>query len=543
MKAVNVIAYLSIFLPVSTLSALTTAGGNLSGRMNAWSLYETNDVDATTVALVYDATNKFLGVAVGRDIARECAITGRHCTYRKLGGDGAEYEITLDRETDAGTSAIGNIGGDSMLANLGIDTKFEKGDVLAKVSGNFTARMLESRALYGSQRYRPKFSDTFVQYKRERYQMSAGRKTVTGGVIVDGLTADYFFGPDGNRDSKSIGFFAGLAPDPLSKYPGTDEITFGPTFRFIPEFSNNTDTKLAVESSLVADFYNRPNEGYQPNRFYLYTRAHFTPVKTFSVLGLSTLDLPGVGETDDGFKSTHLSIQTFWRPQPEWFASVAFSQFRIDRFMEPEAVRWVTDSSAQSLRVSDSLDHSQRYRFDIRASYRPFHMFQPYIRVRYERRTFDTNKTSANAALTDATPASTDLSLLGRKDAYRGTAGVRLFFIDDQFETDSSATYNQRYQSKGWDLYQSFAWESNANWNADTYVQWVSSERNVQNSAQGAAGVIEQAKDFYAGVGGSYRFLSDFLGQIRYDFSSEEDAAFDRRITTHTILGRIDYSF
>lgn len=524
--------------------AIVVKGGNLTGRVNAWTLYETDDLSNATVALVYDTTtSNLLGAVVGRDIGTECSKPNRTCTYRVLGGDGKDYEVTLNKVTDTESSSIGQIGSDALLMNLGVDSKYEKNEILARINGNFTMRALESRTLYGAQRFRPKFMDAYVQYSKDQMRYAAGRKVYAGQLLVDGASAEYLFGPQGNRDSKAIGFFAGLTPDPISKYPGLDEFSFGPTFRYIPEFSISTDTKLIFENSLVTSFYNSPDSGYEPNRFYLFNRVHFTPIKTFSLLGLSTLDLPGAGRSDTGLKSTHFSLQSFWRPQPEWFTTIGFSQFRIDRFMEQEAVRWVTESSAQSLRVSDSLDHSQRYRIDARVSYRPFHPFQPYARLRYERRTFDSNKTSANVPLTATTPGSTNLALFGRKDAYRGTLGTRLFFLDDKLETDSAFTYNQRFLSKGWDLYQGFFWDSGSDWSADTYVQYVSSERTIQNSIGTVAGTAEKAIDFYIGVGGSYRFLSDFLGQIRYDFSSEADPALDTQITIHTGLIRLDYTF
>jgi hypothetical protein len=211
--------------------------------------------------------------------------------------------------------------------------------------------------------------------------------------------------------------------------------------------------------------------------------------------------------------------------------------------MEPEAVRWVTDDKTQSLRISDSLDRSQRYRFETRVSYRPVQRVQPYFRIRYERRTFDSNKTNANAPPTATSPAGKELAVLDRKDAYRGTLGLRMYFFDEKLETESTATYNQRFQSKAYDFYQSFTWDSGTNWTTDLYLQWVSSQRNIQNSIPSTPSQASKTIDYYAGIGGSYRFLSDFLAQIRYDFSNEEDLSLADRITSHSILGRLDYSF
>jgi hypothetical protein len=527
--------FTAIALSLSTF-ATSAAETHFSGHLNTWSLYETDDITSTTVAMVYDSVrNALLGVAVGPDISRECALPNRRCEYRKIGQD---YELTLERISDSGQQKIGEIGGDTLLSNLGIDAKFDQERWSGKMNGNFTASLLNDRALYGSKKYRPSFMDTYVQYANNRQRFTFGRKSIASGVLVDGVTADFLFGPESSKDAKTFGLFAGFSPDPMTKLPGIDSVAFGPTYRFIPDFSSSTDTKLILEGSLVTDLY----EG-QINRFYLFTRAHFTPVRNLSILGLSTLELPGLGATDTGFKSSQFFLQTFLRPSPQWFASVSFSQFRIDRFMEPEAVRWVTDDKTQSLRISDSLDRSQRYRFETRVSYRPVQRVQPYFRIRYERRTFDSNKTNANAPPTATSPAGKELAVLDRKDAYRGTLGLRMYFFDEKLETESTATYNQRFQSKAYDFYQSFTWDSGTNWTTDLYLQWVSSQRNIQNSIPSTPSQASKTIDYYAGIGGSYRFLSDFLAQIRYDFSNEEDLSLADRITSHSILGRLDYSF
>src|SRR4051812_40217167 len=85
-----------LFATATNLLAKDLSGWNLSGRVNTWGLYETNDVGSTTVALVYDTRTSpatLLGVAVGADIATECAAANRSCTYRTLGTASNESDL------------------------------------------------------------------------------------------------------------------------------------------------------------------------------------------------------------------------------------------------------------------------------------------------------------------------------------------------------------------------------------------------------------------------------------------------------------------
>jgi hypothetical protein len=522
-----------LLLIISSLAIFATNAEALEfkGHANFWNFYQTDDVGSTTVALVYasDGTT-LLGIAVGKDIATECAAP-RICTFRKIGEGG---ELKLENWTNSGTFPLGNIGGDSMLTNIGVNGRAQQDAWSGVIDGNFTRLSLDNRALLGREKNRFRFSDLYAQYETKTYQVSLGRKAIQAGVIVDGVSGDYYFGPAHALDSKSFGVFAGYAPDPITKSPSQDFFTFGPTFHFIPEFSSAGDTKFLVDSSLVTELYKG-----DVNRFYLFSRAHFTPIREFSMFAFSTLDLPWSGN-DGGLKSTHFSLQNHWHPNEKWFFALGFSQFRIDRYLQEDAVRWVTNGTAQSTRVSDSLDKSHRYRIDFRTSVRLFPEAQPYLRARYERRTFDSNKTFENAAPSQS-PA-LDLALLNRKNAYSGTGGLRLFLLEN-FETDTALTYSQRFQSSGWDAYQSFTYDSPHQWSLDSSFQLISSNRTIDNSVNGAAGTEDHSYDLYAGVGGSYRFLSDFLLQIRYDFSNEDEKVLDRRTTIHSVLTRLDYRF
>lgn len=502
-----------------------------SGRVNTWSLFQTDDLSSTRVAVITDdATKQVIGVAVGSDIAIECAVAGRTCTYREIGDTG---ELDIERITDAGRSKKGEIG-DTLLWNLGVDAKGSHKDFAGKIQGNFTTSLLNDRSLYGHDKYRFRFTSLYGEYNQDKYRLRLGRQAVTGGVLLDGASADYFFGPAHARDQKSLGFFAGLAPNPISKHPSKDFITFGPKVQWIPSFSESGDTKLFVESSLVTELYKM-----KMDRFYLYSRVHFTPIRQFSTILYSTLELPWSG-SDGSIKSSLLSFQNFWRPTSRWFFSIGFSQFRIERHLQDEAVRWVTENAAQSTRVGETLDRSQRYRVDARASFKVTPEVQPFVKGRYERRSFDKNKINLNSDPT--TPATTNFSLQNQKNAYQGTAGVRLFLFD-HLDTETSGTYGQRFQSKFYSLFQSAMWEMNQDWSADAYFQYVSSRRTTDPSRPSGVGLRETATDWYVGIGGSYRFLSDFLAQIRYDLSNEDDAVLDRSLMFHTVLVRIDYSF
>ncbi len=534
----------------ATESAAASGSWLFQGRLNTWSLYQLDDFDSTTVALVYDASDNLLGVAVGPDIPTECAAP-RRCEFRKIGtgeGNGSELELgrTINSSDPTGSETItkGELGGDTLLSNIGADIRGVSGPLNFRINGNFTANLMENRALYGSQKYRPRFSDTYFEYKGADYLYSIGRRSLTGPATVDGVYGEKFFGPSSSPDAKAAGFFLGLAPDPISKYPSKDYLTVGPTYRFIPNFASQGDTKLYADGSLVAEMYKG-----DMSRFYLYNKVHFTPVRQVSFLALSTLELPWPpAKEDNGFSSSHFSLQTFWRPQSQWFASFGFSQFRISRFLDQTAVRWVTDDgSTQSLRVSDSLDKSHRYRFDVGLSYRPILEAQPFVRFRYERRTIDSNKTADNTPVTpaaDFTP-SKNLSVLNRKDAHRTSLGLRLFLLGGQLETESTATYTQRFKSQGYDFYQTVAYDWGTQWAFDAYFQYVSSKRDIDSAVlnQTAPSYRDKSTDFYAGAGTSYRFLSNLIGQFRYDFSHEHDYALDTDILSHTLLGRLDYNF
>jgi hypothetical protein len=509
---------------------------SVDGRVNTWGLYQTDDVSSTTVAVVKDNLGNVLGIAIGDDIAIECAVTGRTCEYRKIGqGTELELERVTEVNSEISREGRGKIGGDSLLWNLGGALKAKKEPWTARLDGQFTSSLLENRALLGHDRYRARFSQANVEYQKSLYRVKVGRQAFMGDVLLDGVSGEYFFGPSQVRDSQRVGFFAGLSPDPISKLPTTDTFTFGPSISFIPQFSQTSESKLLVDGALVTELYKGAM-----NRFYLFSRAHFTPVKSFSSILYSNLELPWSG-SDGSINSSLLSLTNYYRPNQEWFFSVGLTQFRIDRYLQERAIRWVTDEgSQQATRVGESLDRSQRYRLDFRTSYKPAPFIQPYLRARYERRTFDSNKKILNT--TDPDNTTTDFGLVNKKNAYQFTPGLRLFVMK-HLETESQLTYGQRYQSKFISGFQSFEWDSPQGWQALLDFQYVWSSRSLRRSFPGAVGTRETTHDLYAGLGGSYRLMTDFLTQIRYDLSHENDQVLDTNVLTHSVLLRLDYKF
>jgi len=86
-------ALLSFVLLSFLIEPLAADPWQYSGRANSWFLYQTDDVSSTTVAVVKSsATRETLGIAVGRDIAVECAKPGVTCEYRKI-GEGTELDL------------------------------------------------------------------------------------------------------------------------------------------------------------------------------------------------------------------------------------------------------------------------------------------------------------------------------------------------------------------------------------------------------------------------------------------------------------------
>ncbi len=525
---------LNIALTLLIPATFQLKGADVSGSLNSWLLYQTDDVDSTTIAIVRNESGVILGIAVGDDIATECAAP-RTCTYQKISG---ETRLDLERVTgsfdDIERENQGKIGGDSLLWNLGLNAKAQKKEWAGKIDGNFTTSLMENRALLGHDQYRFRFTNIYGEYQKSKWRLRAGRQHVMGGALVDGVNADFLMGPSHLQDSRSLGFFAGLAPDPITKGFSKDYLTFGPTLRWIPSFSETSESKVLVESSLISELYKL-----SVNRFYLFSRVHFTPVRRFSSLLYSNLELPWMG-SDGELTSSLLSLHNYWRPNEQWFFTLGFSQFRIDRHLQEQGVRWVTENSSQSARLGETLDRSQRYRVDIRASVKPAPEYQPFVMVRYERRTFDSDKEGSNSD-TAQTEVS-DLRLLNKKNAYQGSAGVRTFLLEN-LETETSATYGQRFISKFYSFFQSASWDSPQGWSAQLDLQYVSSKRTPSLSTPNTLGSPESQVDIYAGLGGSYRFLSDFVGHVRYDFAHEDDATLDRGIISHTVLLRADYKF
>lgn len=519
------------------------------GRLNTWALFLTDDYSSNTVTEVYenascDNPGQLLKVVLRRDKNDVIECETNCCRDRKILDSETIVEGRVENaDASADEVASSNSIGDVLLWNLGTDTGIKDGKWSGKIKGNLRSSLMKQRALYGDRKYRFLFTDVSAEYKdlqnETPYSIAFGRQSILAGVLVDGVSGNYYWGSSDGKEDRSIGLFGGLAPSPITKDPNLKFTTFGANLKFIPDWSRTTETKLRVDSTLVTELYKG-----KWNRFYLFSRAHFTPVTKLSFLASSTLELPAFSGDDKNLSSSNFSLQSFYRPNRDWFLSLGFTQFRINRYLAEESVRWLTDeNSYQSNRVGETLDRSHRYRVDFRASYRPIEMAQPFVRVRLERRTFDGNKTLLNQD--PATPdeaASEDLRLLDKKNAYGSTFGLRLFPLR-QLETETSFSYQQRYLSKYWEIQQNLNWDSGTKWTADAYFQLVSSERSIQNSISTGEGTKVKATDYYLGVGGSYKILSDLLGQIRYDFSCEEDYVLGNSITIHSLLARLDYRF
>lgn len=521
-----------------TMPVLSVAALEYSGRAYVSGLYQTDTFDSLTVAEVYDtasAPERLLGIAVGRDVTTECAQANRRCVLRKISSAG---ELDLERYTDAGTTTEGELGSDALLTNLGLNAKIRQNQWLGKIHGNLAAHAMEPRTLLGNKKFRFRFSELYGQYTSTttdvKYRVSLGRKPVFSSILVDGVDAEWFFGPASAPDSQRVGLFAGLAPHPITKHPSKDFITFGPYVSFTPQLSQTSDLKFKVDSAFVTELY----EG-DLNRLYLLIKTHFTPIRTLSFLAHSTLEIPYQGRS---FESSHSSFQATYRPNTAWVFSSGFSQFRADRFLREEAVRWVTDGYPnQARRVGETLDRSQRYRVDLRTSFRPIYEAEPFIKARYERRTFDPSKTFQNSA--EATPTPTaDLDLLADKNAFSLSPGLRLHFFE-KLETESLYTLSNRFESSAHSVLQTATWTEGRLWTADAFFQYVHSKRMIDGSLPDSASTKVSATDLYFGVGGSLRFFSDFLAQIRYDLGIESDEGLGTKIHIHTVYGRVDYQF
>lgn len=517
------------------------------GRVNLWGLYITDDYSTTSVRYQYSQSScenpnpaNLEEIVIGKEKDQVVCSNGFCCVDYSLQGD----QLSLERiiSSDSGTREVASSRkiGDTFLSNLGLNAEAYQDKYSFHIDGNATASLLNERALYGNRDYRFRFTNLYAQYQEDgkhAYRVSLGRKAVVAGVLVDGVSADYLFGPSYSRDSKSIGVFGGLAPDPITKHPEKKRYTFGANFHYIPNFSTNSDSKLLIDSSIVGEMYESDF-----NRFYLFSRVHFTPIKALSLVGYFTLDLPASGD-DGSISANHFSLQSFYRPNRKWFLSAGFSQFKIDRYLVEETVRWLTDEgSFQTARVGDRVDRSHRYRFDLKASYRPVFYVQPFVELRYERRTFDSDKRFLNdpSPNDDTDEPDLNFSLLNKKNAYKVAGGARAFPIE-ALETETKFSFNQRFQSRSYDVYQFAAYQIDRNWSVDAYGQIVWSRRKILDSVPNAGSSTSNATDYYLGVGGIHRILSDLSAQIRYDFSCEEDISLDGPITMHSILGRLDY--
>lgn len=520
----------------------------IEGRVHASGLYLQDDFDSQSVLEVYSGPvgcadpGTLEQVIFGPEKEQVAALCeSQCCRERVLRGDEvvAERIISNEDEDDALITDEYD-SGPALLASTGIDFQATGGSSTLKTKGNFTSSLLNDRTLIGHRKYRYQFTEAYYQYQKpgSRYRFRLGRQNPVAGALTDGLSATYFLGDAAFLESQSVSVFGGLAPNPISKHFELDRYTAGVYGTYIPKFSGVSDTKLRYDAGYVAELYKKTKW----NRSYLFQKVHFTPVKEISLLGFATVDLPASGDNKE-IGLNYSGLQTFWRPDNRWFLSGGFTQFRVDRFLQEESVRWLTDEgSRQADRVGDTLDRSHRYRFDLRSSFKAFPFLQPHMRLRYERRTFDGNKRVLNLPPgSTATPAE-NLSLLNKKNAYRLQPGFRLFPWRS-LETETTFTFNQRFQSKAYEVYQSAQYDLHKKWLFDVFGQIVWSKRSIRNSVAATAPSSMSTQDYYAGLGISYKFMSDFLGQIRYDFSCEEDDSLQSDILTHSIWARLDYKF
>lgn len=527
-------------------------GIEYKGRANAWLLYLQDDFGATSVIDVYENAScsnpgEVDYVVIGKNLEDVLACAERCCEQRviKNGETVLERKVENPDGSDTTSTSSSSSIGSTFISSMGIDAEAKEKKNLGKMRGNFKRTWTDSRALYGSQKNSFRFTDLYYEHKdldySKPYAVSLGRRAVDAGILVDGVYGQYYFGPSEKKETKKIGFFGGLAPNPITKEPSLDFTTFGFDFSYIPQFStSNSETKFKLDTSIVSELYKG-----SWNRLYLFSKSHFTPTNNLSFFHYSTIELPAPSGDDSALNSSHFSFQGVYRPDRYWFFSMGFTQFRIDRYLKEESVRWLTDdNSYQSDRVGETLDRSHRFRLDFKTSYKPIPITQPYLRVRLERRGIDSNKKLLNADPSSTDPAVEDLRLVDKKNAYKMSIGNRLFPLS-RLETDTQLTYNQRFLSKSYDIFQSAFWQGGDRWSVDGYLQMVWSERNISNSSPSSAtaGTNVDATDYYLGIGGSYKFPSDLLAQIRYDFACEDDYSLDTNIFIHSILARIDYRF
>ena len=536
--------YLLIIITSSLIcsSLAAESGPNFSyeGHANTWALYLTDNFDATSVIDVYsgascDSAGDLDFSVIGKDRSLITACDTRCCIERVIrnGETIVERMISSDGTTLADRSIKT---GDSFLGNLAINAKAQKDHFYGKLNSNATGNFMEQRALYGSKAYRLRMMDAYLGWEKDKWDISGGRKAILGGVLIDGVDANYRFGDGDQKTEKSFGVFGGLSPHPITKYPRMDAYTFGAKFHFIPEFSSKTESKWKFDTALVGEYF----EG-EMNRFYLFTQSQFSPTWHWAFLLYSTLELPAEGDGST-IESSHFSLQSIYRANEKWTLSTGFSQFKVDRILREESVRWLTDSSGnQSTRLGDTLDRSNRYRFDLKLSYKPVYFVNPYIQARYERRTFDDSKRLLNEDPGSADPTPENLVLLNRKNAYMGRIGVRSYPWE-ALDTESIFTYNRRFNSKAYDFYQSLGWED-AKWGAEVYGQVVWSDRDLQNSVPDVQATKVDATDYYLGISGSYKILAKLTGQLQYDLSNEDDYSIGSSILTHSILARLDCRF
>lgn len=529
------------------LSRPLQAENSLKGNADAWMLFLTDNFASVSVLEVYDTDNcaaeniadlEPLFVAYGKERDDVSCFDGRCCLERIIQGDEiiAERIISSDGE---GVSAKDTKSGNTLLQSLGLKAEFKSSYFRAFMDGDFRFHLLNSRTLYGSKKYRLHLNDLYAEKDfrlgNQLFQARLGRQSLEGGVLIDGLRADWAWN---EKKSKTLGVYAGLAPDPRTKHLSHERIAFGLPFHFIPDFAEDSKVKFLFDSNLYVETFKGGL-----NRFSLFSRSHFTPIPELSLFHYSHLELPTI--KDKSISSSHLSLRAFYRPHKNWILNFGLSQFRIDRYLLASSVQYLTDDgSLQRERVGDRLDQSDRYRVDAKVSYRINRLAQPYIAGRYERRTFDSDKIFLNPTPESdpSEPKEENLRLINKKNAYGGDLGLRLNWPKN-IDTDTRLSYQKRFQSSFYSLNQNISWIPDEKWFVEGNFQFFRSQREIAASISSQDPTSVKSLDFYVNLGLSYRFRSNISGQIGYDFMSEDDASLEKNIFIHSLLLRFDYRF
>lgn len=538
---------LSSLICVAIFTHTSQAGAASSwaptGRVHSSLLFLMDNFGSTTVYDVYDneaCEGDPIFVVFGKEIDN-VDTTGRCVRARVLQGS----ETVLERYDASGEVIDTQSTGSSLFWTGGVNAESKHKNMKLRADGRLSHSLLKERTLYGVNRSQYQFSNLYFEYEnleaKHAYTARAGRQHVGLGVLVDGVSASYHFGPKSRPSSKSIGTYFGLAPNAVTKKISTEALSFGALFRWIPEFSQGSESKFLFESNFHGETYKG-----KVQRLLLHSRSHFTPYRQLSFLHYSTLELPWSGDNSK-VQSGYFSLQTFYRPNDRLNLSLGLTQFRIDRFLVETAIRNVLQDSLQADRVGESIDRSDRYRVDFRTGFKLSPQLEIYQRSRYERRNFDSDKRNLNNPNLpedqENRPEGDDnTSLTKANTAYQLSLGAQGDFREN-IEWQTELSYRKRYLSKAYDVWQSLTWMPKRKYYLNFDLQVLKSERDVQSSFPTGSPREFQTWDVYFGIGGNYEFKENLWGRLRYDLAHEKDYALQRSTLTHSLFARVDYRF